>query len=40
MAPGLKQVEIIPFRVAAYDTKVCEMAFSGPDLRATKTTVL
>ena len=33
MAPGLKQVEIIPFRVAAYDTKVCEMAFFDPKRR-------
>ena len=36
MAPGLKQVEIIPFRVAAYDTKVGEMAFFG----SSKTRVL
>ena len=33
MAPGLKQVEIIPFRVAAYDTKVGEMAFFDPKRR-------
>ena len=33
MAPGLKQVEIIPFRVAAYDTKVGKMAFFDPKRR-------
>ena len=33
MAPGLKQMEIIPFRVAAYDTKVGEMAFFDPKRR-------
>eukprot|EP00093_Oithona_nana_P007817 07817.XXX_1208_3428_1 [CDS] Oithona nana genome sequencing. len=30
MAPGLAQLEIIPFRVAAYDTKAGEMAFFDP----------
>jgi len=30
MAPGLDQLEIIPFRVAAYDTKVKAMAFFDP----------
>ena len=31
MAPGLAQLEIIPFRVAAYDTKAGEMAFFDPE---------
>ena len=30
MAPGLAQLEIIPFKVAAYDTKNKEMAFFDP----------
>jgi len=30
MAPGLQQLEIIPFRVAAYDTKAKGMAFFDP----------
>merc|ERR1712212_482696 len=30
MAPGLNQLEIIPFRVAAYDTKAKAMAFFDP----------
>lgn len=30
MAPGLNQLEIIPFRVAAYDIKAKEMAFFDP----------
>jgi len=30
MAPGLNQLEIIPFRVAAYDTKAGAMAFFDP----------
>ena len=30
MAPGLNQLEIIPFRVAAYDMKAGEMAFFDP----------
>jgi len=30
MAPGLDQLEIIPFRVAAYDTKAKSMAFFDP----------
>jgi len=30
MAPGLPQLEIIPFRVAAYDTTVKAMAFFDP----------
>lgn len=30
MAPGLKQLEIIPFRVAAYDTTNQQMAFFDP----------
>ena len=33
MAPGLKQLEIIPFRVAAYDTKAKQMAFFDPKRR-------
>ena len=33
MAPGLKQLEIIPFRVAAYDTKASKMAFFDPKRR-------
>lgn len=31
MAPGLTQLEIIPFKVAAYDTKARRMAFYTPD---------
>jgi len=31
MAPGLPQLEIIPFKVAAYDTKVKKMAFFDPE---------
>lgn len=27
MAPGLKNLEIVPFRVAAYDTKAKRMSF-------------
>lgn len=27
MAPGLQNLEIIPFRIAAYDTKVKKMSF-------------
>ena len=30
MAPGLTQFEIIPFKVAAYDTKANQMAFFDP----------
>ena len=30
MAPGLQGLEIIPFRVAAYDTKAKSMAFFDP----------
>merc|ERR1711879_863195 len=30
MAPGLAQLEIIPFKVAAYDTKNKAMAFFDP----------
>jgi len=30
MAPGMPQLEIIPFRVAAYDTKAKSMAFFDP----------
>lgn len=31
MAPGLEDLEIIPFRVAAYDTKAKKMAFFEPE---------
>ncbi|XP_045135378.1 bifunctional 3'-phosphoadenosine 5'-phosphosulfate synthase-like isoform X5 [Portunus trituberculatus] len=31
MAPGLTQLEIIPFKVAAYDTKAQRMAFYTPE---------
>ncbi|XP_060077728.1 bifunctional 3'-phosphoadenosine 5'-phosphosulfate synthase-like [Ylistrum balloti] len=31
MAPGLTQLEIVPFRVAAYNTKLRKMAFFDPD---------
>ncbi|XP_033732217.1 bifunctional 3'-phosphoadenosine 5'-phosphosulfate synthase-like isoform X2 [Pecten maximus] len=31
MAPGLTQLEIVPFRVAAYNTKLKQMAFFDPD---------
>lgn len=34
MAPGLQQLEIIPFRVAAYDTKASAMAFFDPARKA------
>ena len=30
MAPGLQKLEIIPFKVAAYDTKAKAMAFFDP----------
>lgn len=30
MAPGLDNIEILPFRVAAYDTSINEMAFFDP----------
>ena len=30
MAPGLQELEIIPFKVAAYDTKTNAMAFYDP----------
>ena len=30
MAPGLKQLEIIPFRVAAYNKKLGKMDFFDP----------
>lgn len=30
IAPGLGDLEIIPFRVAAYDTKIKQMAFFDP----------
>ena len=33
MAPGLKQLEIIPFKVAAYDTTAKQMAFFDPKRR-------
>ena len=33
MAPGLKQLEIIPFRVAAYDKTAGKMAFFDPKRR-------
>lgn len=31
MAPGLQNLEIIPFRVAAYDMKQRSMAFYDPE---------
>lgn len=31
MAPGLNQLEIVPFRVAAYNTKLGQMAFFEPE---------
>lgn len=31
MAPGLNQLEIIPFKVAAYDTTKKQMAFFEPE---------
>ena len=31
MAPGLTQLEIVPFRVAAYNTKLKQMAFFEPE---------
>ncbi len=33
MAPGLPNLEIIPFRVAAYDLKAHKMAFFDPERR-------
>ncbi|XP_039682521.1 ATP sulfurylase 2 [Medicago truncatula] len=30
MTPGLEKLNILPFRVAAYDTKVNKMAFFDP----------
>lgn len=30
LAPGLDQIEILPFRVAAYDTSTCKMDFFDP----------
>jgi 3'-phosphoadenosine 5'-phosphosulfate synthase len=30
MAPGLPNLEIVPFRVAAYDTEKSEMAYFDP----------
>lgn len=34
MAPGLDSIEILPFRVAAYDTSVNQMAFFDPKRKA------
>lgn len=31
MAPGLNQLEIVPFRVAAYSTKLRQMDFYNPE---------
>lgn len=31
MAPGLTQLEIVPFRVAAYNTKLTQMDFYNPE---------
>lgn len=31
MAPGLQNLEIIPFRVAAYDNRLKKMAFFEPE---------
>ena len=31
MAPGLNELEIVPFRVAAYNTKEKKMAFFDPE---------
>ena len=31
MAPGLGQLEVVPFRVAAYNTKLGAMDFYDPD---------
>ncbi len=31
MAPGLQQLEIVPFRVAAYNTKLKAMDFFDPE---------
>ena len=31
MSPGLGQVEVVPFRVAAYNTKLRAMDFYDPD---------
>lgn len=31
MSPGLNQVEVVPFRVAAYNTKLGAMDFYDPD---------
>lgn len=33
MAPGLTQLEIVPFRVAAYNTKSKKMDFYNPEKR-------
>lgn len=34
MAPGLDKLEIIPFRVAAYDTTISKMAFFDPSRKS------
>ena len=34
MAPGLGQLEVVPFKVAAYNTKSGEMDFYDPDNHA------
>lgn len=34
MAPGLDKLEIIPFRVAAYDKTVSKMAFFDPNRKS------
>lgn len=34
MAPGLDKLEIIPFRVAAYDTTTSKMAFFDPSRKS------
>ena len=34
MAPGLYNIEIIPFKVAAYDTKYKKMSFFNPQRKA------
>lgn len=31
MAPGLTRLEVVPFRVAAYNTKKCSMDFYDPE---------
>ena len=33
MAPGLSQLEVVPFKVAAYNTKLGAMDFFDPDRR-------